>query len=32
MRAALFRDRRMGKDVPASVSRIVAADPDTNDA
>ena len=30
MRAALFRDRRMGKDVPQSVSRIVAADPTTN--
>ena len=30
MRAALFRDRRMGKDVPPSVSRIVATDADTN--
>ena len=30
MRAALFRDRRMGKSVPSSVSRIVAADADTN--
>ena len=32
MRAALFRDRRMNKKVPASVSRIVVADPDKNDA
>ena len=30
MRAALFRDRRMGKNVPPSVSRIVAADADAN--
>lgn len=30
MRAALFRDRRMGKDVPTSVSRIVATDADNN--
>lgn len=30
MRAALFRDRRMGKDVPPSVSRIVSTDADTN--
>ena len=30
MRAALFRDRRMGKDVPPSVSRIVATDVDNN--
>ncbi|QMV73643.1 monovalent cation/H(+) antiporter subunit G [Comamonas piscis] len=32
MRAALFRDRRMGKDVPPSLSRIVSASPDANDA
>ncbi len=32
MRAALFRDRRMGKDVPPSVSRIVATDADNNNA
>ena len=32
MRAALFRDRRMNKNVPASVSRIVVATPDSNDA
>ena len=30
--AALFRDRRMNKNVPASVSRIVVATPDSNDA
>ena len=30
MRAALFRDRRMGKNVPPSVSRIVAADADAD--
>ena len=32
MRAALFRDRRMGKAVPPSVSRIVSTDTDSNDA